>query len=80
MALLAIARSVYEVKLKGRLAVAEGTMAFRLSKPDGFVFEADQAISLELIGPPAMVEAMQRTLGGAGIAGDSIRTEEFYGY
>jgi hypothetical protein len=30
--------SVYEVKLKGRMALAEGTMAFRLSKPDGFVF------------------------------------------
>ena len=45
--------SVHEVKLKARLAVAEGTMAFRLSKPDGFVFEAGQAINLELIDPPA---------------------------
>lgn len=153
--------SVHEVKLKGRLAVAEGTMAFGFSKPDGFVFKAGQAIRLELIdppaeagqgsrtlslvsapfeqelvvatrmrdsafkralkalpdgagiridgpfgeltlgdtersavfivgdlaapiyyivGPPAMVEAMQWTLDGAGIAKDKIRTEEFYGY
>ncbi len=39
--------SVHEVKLKGQLAVAEGTMAFRLSKPVGFVFEAGQAIELQ---------------------------------
>lgn len=45
--------SVYQAKLKGQLAVAEGTMAFRLSKPEGFVFKAGQAISLELIDPPA---------------------------
>ena len=33
-----------------------------------------------IVGPPAMVEAMQWTLDGAGIAKDKIRTEEFYGY
>jgi NAD(P)H-flavin reductase len=33
-----------------------------------------------VVGPPAMVEAMQGTLAGAGIAADKIRTEEFYGY
>lgn len=44
--------SVHEVKLKGQLAVAEGTTAFRLSKPEGFVFKAGQAIRLELIEPP----------------------------
>ena len=44
---------VYEVKLTGHLAVAEGTMAFRFAKPDGFVFEAGQGIDLELIDPPA---------------------------
>ncbi len=49
--------SVHQVKLKGHLDVADGTMAFRLSKPDGFVFEAGQAINLELIDPP--VEAGQ---------------------
>ena len=49
--------SVHEVKLKGHLAVAEGTMAFRFSKPGGFVLEAGQAIRLELIDPP--VEAGQ---------------------
>ena len=45
--------NVYQVKLKGHLAVAEGTMAFRFSRPDGFAFRAGQAIALELIDPPA---------------------------
>lgn len=54
--------SIYEVKLKGHLAVAEGTMAFRFSKPDGFVFKAGQAIRLELIDPPAEAGQGSRTL------------------
>jgi ferredoxin-NADP reductase len=54
--------SVNEVKLKGHLAVAEGTMAFRFSKPDGFVFKAGQAIRLELIDPPAEAGQGSRTL------------------
>jgi ferredoxin-NADP reductase len=33
-----------------------------------------------VVGPPAMVVAMQETLRGAGVAEDNIRTEEFYGY
>lgn len=33
-----------------------------------------------VVGPPAMVEAMRRTLADAGVAADKIRTEEFYGY
>ena len=33
-----------------------------------------------IVGPPAMVEAMQETLSRAGITEDNIRTEEFYGY
>ena len=33
-----------------------------------------------VVGPPAMVEAMQGTLAAAGIVEDQIRTEEFYGY
>jgi ferredoxin-NADP reductase len=53
--------SMHEVKLQGRLAVAEGTMAFRLSKPDGFVFKAGQAIRLELIDPPAEAGQGSRT-------------------
>ncbi len=43
----------YQVRLKGHDQVAEGTMVFRFSKPDGFVFKAGQAITLELIDPPA---------------------------
>jgi ferredoxin-NADP reductase len=54
--------SVHEVKLKGHLAVAEGTMAFRFSKPEGFVFKAGQAIRLELIDPPAEAGQGSRTL------------------
>lgn len=54
--------SVYEVKLKGHLAVAEGTMAFRFAKPGGFVFKAGQAIRLELIDPPAEDGQSSRTL------------------
>ncbi len=52
----------HEVKLNGRLAVAERTTAFRLAKPDGFTFEAGQAISLELIDPPADAAQGSRTL------------------
>jgi ferredoxin-NADP reductase len=33
-----------------------------------------------VVGPPAMVGAMQGTLSQAGIAEDDIRSEEFYGY
>lgn len=33
-----------------------------------------------VVGPPAMVVAMQETLRGAGVAEDDIRSEEFYGY
>lgn len=33
-----------------------------------------------VVGPPAMVEAMQEVLSRAGVAEDDIRTEEFYGY
>ena len=54
--------SVYEVKLKRHLTVADGTMAFSFSKPDGFVFKAGQAISLELIDPPTEAEQSSRTL------------------
>ncbi len=33
-----------------------------------------------VVGPPAMVRAMQDVLSQAGVAGYDIRTEEFYGY
>ncbi|MGB7542115.1 MAG: FAD-dependent oxidoreductase, partial [Burkholderiales bacterium] len=33
-----------------------------------------------VVGPPAMVGAMQETLRRSGIAEGNIRTEEFYGY
>lgn len=31
-------------------------------------------------GPPALVEAMQQMLVGAGVRDDAVRTDEFYGY
>ena len=33
-----------------------------------------------VVGPPAMVAAMQEMLRGTGVADDDIRSEEFYGY
>lgn len=33
-----------------------------------------------VVGPPAMVVAMQDVLSRAGVAEDNVRTEEFYGY
>lgn len=33
-----------------------------------------------LAGPPAMVEALRKTLAEAGVDGDDIRAEEFFGY
>ncbi|MGH8679081.1 MAG: FAD-dependent oxidoreductase, partial [Burkholderiales bacterium] len=33
-----------------------------------------------VVGPPAMVKAMQETLSQAGVDGEDIRIEEFYGY
>lgn len=33
-----------------------------------------------VVGPPAMVEVLKAALGQAGVDGDDIRSEEFYGY
>jgi len=33
-----------------------------------------------IVGPPAMVTAMRKTLSKAGVNDDNIRTEEFSGY
>lgn len=38
------------------------------------------APTYHIAGPPAMVEAMKKLLVDAGVAGDSIRTDEFFGY
>lgn len=42
----------YDVKLRDRELVAEGTMAFHFDKPSGFQFKAGQFIRLTLIDPP----------------------------
>jgi ferredoxin-NADP reductase len=44
--------STHEVKIEGREEVAEGTMAFRLSKPAGFSFKPGQAVDVVLVGSP----------------------------
>jgi len=45
--------TTYDVKLKKREEVAEGTMAFHFDKPAGFSFKSGQAIDVILINPPA---------------------------
>lgn len=52
--------NTYEVEVTGREEVAAGTMAFRLSRPEGFVFKAGQAVTLSLIDPPAAPNSTQR--------------------
>jgi ferredoxin-NADP reductase len=50
---------------------------------DGLVKRATSGLTLPiyyLAGPPKMVEAMRRTLSGAGIDDDNVRGEEFFGY
>lgn len=45
--------TAYEVRLEGSEEIAEGTMAFHFEKPNGFSFNAGQAIDLVLVDPPA---------------------------
>jgi ferredoxin-NADP reductase len=42
----------YEVALKGKKQIAEGTMAFVFEKPNGFHFQAGQHIRMTLVQPP----------------------------
>lgn len=44
--------AAFEVKLKGRREVAEGTMAFHFEKPAGYDFKAGQFTNIALIDPP----------------------------
>lgn len=44
--------TTYEIKLKRRAEVAEGTMAFSFEKPSGFAFRAGQFVRMTLIEPP----------------------------
>lgn len=53
--------TTYEVRLKGREEIAEGTMAFHFEKPTGFSFKAGQAVALELIDPPVGDGQSRRT-------------------
>lgn len=42
----------HTTKLNGREQVAEGTMAFYFDKPNGFEFQAGQALDIALLNPP----------------------------
>src|SRR5262245_8721351 len=44
--------ATYQVRLKSRREIAEGTMAFHFEKPPGFSFKAGQALSWTLVDPP----------------------------
>ena len=52
--------NTYDVLLKGHEDVAAGTMAFRFTKPPGFVFNPGQAITLFLTDPPPEPNSRQR--------------------
>ncbi|HXE38815.1 MAG TPA: FAD-dependent oxidoreductase [Azonexus sp.] len=43
---------IYDTRLEDHRAIAEGTMAFDLAKPPGFIFKPGQAIDVVLINPP----------------------------
>lgn len=45
-------RAAYEVALKGKKQIAEGTYAFVFEKPEGFHFNAGQHVRMTLIDPP----------------------------
>jgi hypothetical protein len=76
--------AVHETRLLRSESVAEATMAFHFERPAGFVLERELRDLLAPVysfaGPPGMTMAMQSMLEGAGISGDDMRSEEFYGY
>jgi ferredoxin-NADP reductase len=43
--------AIYRIKLKDRKQIAEGTMAFRFEKPEGFAYKAGQFADFTLIDP-----------------------------
>lgn len=51
----------YELALKRREELAEGTTAFHFEKPAAFTFKAGQSVNLELIDPPAEANSARRT-------------------
>jgi ferredoxin-NADP reductase len=53
--------AAYQVRIERREEIATGTMAFHLEKPRGFSFVPGQAVTLELLEPPAGEGQGQRT-------------------
>lgn len=62
----------HEVALRAREEVAEGTMAFRFDKPEGFAYRAGQSVSLALVDPPSEPNSARRafSLASAPFEGD----------
>lgn len=61
----------YQSTLLGRKEVAEGTMAFRLQRPNDFVFRAGQYINLTLLSsPPAQPSGLTHTFSIASSPSD----------
>jgi len=53
--------TIFDTRLERREEIATGTMAFHLRKPRGLGFTAGQAVTLELVEPPAGEGQGQRT-------------------
>jgi ferredoxin-NADP reductase len=45
-------KMIFEVALKNKKQIAEGTYAFSFEKPKGFHFRAGQHVRMTLINPP----------------------------
>ncbi|MGH8689364.1 MAG: ferredoxin--NADP reductase [Burkholderiales bacterium] len=52
--------NTYEISLIGHQEVADGTRAFRFTKPPGFAFKPGQAVTLFLLDPPPEANSKQR--------------------
>ena len=52
MSMSSMKKASFEIALKGKKQIAEGTIAFIFEKPEGFVFKAGQHLRMTLINPP----------------------------
>ena len=52
MGMTAMKKASFEIALKGKKQIAEGTFAFVFEKPEGFRFKAGQHLRMTLINPP----------------------------
>lgn len=52
MGMSSMKKASFEIALKGKKQIAEGTMVFIFEKPEGFIFKAGQHLRMTLIKPP----------------------------